>query len=90
MAIHHIPQHLPEICYGCNVSASPERVKHIMSTFMQKFNKVQLNYSVREQELLAAYEACKFFPPIIYRCDITIRCDHMNNTGAESQQLSKA
>jgi hypothetical protein len=44
----------------------------IIRTFSQKFNDAQLKYTVEEQELLAAHEACCFFHDIIYRCNIMI------------------
>ena len=48
----------------------------IISTFSRTFTRAQLKYTVGEQELLAAHEACRFFHDIIYGCDIIIRCDH--------------
>ena len=60
----------------------------IISTFSCKFNEAQLKYTVGEQELLAAHEACCFFHDIIYGCDIIIRCDHQNITNAETKHTN--
>ena len=49
-----------------------------ISTFSRKFNEAQLKYNITEKELLAAYEACKYFHGIIHGCNITIHSDHMN------------
>jgi hypothetical protein len=58
--------------------------EQIISTFSRKFNDAQLKYTVGEQELLAAHEACRFFHDIIYGCDILIRCDHKNITSIDT------
>ncbi len=63
-------------------------VEQVVSTFSRKFNDAQLKYPVGEQELLAAYEACKHFHAIIYGCEVTLRCDHMNITRAEMQHAN--
>ena len=47
---------------------------------MRKFNDAQLKYTVTDQELLAAKEACRHFHPIIYGCEIRIHTDHKNLT----------
>ncbi|KAL7488465.1 hypothetical protein ACHAW6_014046 [Cyclotella cf. meneghiniana] len=47
--------------------------EQVISTFSRKFNDAQLKYTVGEQELLAAHEACRFFHDIIFGCDILIR-----------------
>ncbi len=43
---------------GAMLSQEVDGNKHIISTFLQKFNNAQLKYMVGEQELLTAYEAC--------------------------------
>ena len=42
----------------------------------------------QRKELLAAYKACTHFHPIIYGCDIIIRCDHMKITHTETQHAN--
>lgn len=56
--------------------------------FLAKVQQVQLKYSIREQELFKANKACKHFHPIIYWCDIIIRCDHINITHEETQHAN--
>ena len=59
--------------------------EHIISTFLCKFNDAQLKYTVSEQELLAAHEACQFFHNIIYGCKILIHRDHKNITRVKTK-----
>ena len=63
-------------------------IEQVISTFSRKFNDAQLKYTVGEQELLAAHEACRFFHNIIYGCEILIRCDHKNITNAETKHAN--
>ncbi len=70
--------HNPNLPYGVYLDASQRYtmgtmltqvqggVKQAVSTFSRKFNEAWLKYLVREQELFAAYEACKHFYAIIY------------------------
>ena len=63
-------------------------VKQVISTFSRKFNDAQLKYTVGEQELLVAHEACRFFHNIIYGCEILIGCDHKNITNAKTKHTN--
>jgi hypothetical protein len=47
-------------------------IEQIISIFSCNFNEAQFKYTMGEQELLAAFEACQFFHDIIHGCDITI------------------
>ena len=62
--------------------------EQVISTFSRKFNDAQLKYTVGEQELLAAHEACRFFHDIIFGCDILIRCDHKNITNIDTKHTN--
>ena len=50
----------------------------VISTFSRKFTEAQLKYNITKKEFLLALEACKYFHPIIYGCEIKIHSDHMN------------
>ena len=69
---------------GAMFTQAQRGVKQIISAFSQKFNKAQLKYPVGQQELLAAYKACKHFHTIIYGYEVTIQCDHMKITKADT------
>ena len=60
----------------------------VISTFSRKFNDAQLKYTVTDQELLAAAEACKHFKQIIKGCEITIHTDHQNLVYDEARHAS--
>ena len=51
-----------------------------ISTFLRKFNKAQLKYTVIEQRLLTILESCKHFKNIIHGCNVTVHTDHKNLT----------
>ena len=73
---------------GAMLAQSINGTEEIISVFSRKFNDAQLKYTVGEQELLAAFEACRFFHDIIYGCEVIIRSDHMNITRAETKHTS--
>jgi hypothetical protein len=73
---------------GAMLTQESHGTEHVISTFSRKFNDAQLKYTVGEQELLAAHEACRFFHDIIYGCEILIRCDHKNLTNLETKHTN--
>ena len=73
---------------GAMLVQEVDGVEQVISTFLRKFNDMRFKYTVGEQELLAAHEACRFFHNIIYGCEILIRCDHKNITNAETKHTN--
>ena len=73
---------------GAMLTQEVNGTEQVISTFSRKFNEAQLKYTVSEQELLAAHDACRFFHDIIYGCNILIRCDHKNITSVDTKHLN--
>ena len=69
---------------GAMLAQTVNWTEEVISVFSQKFNDAQLKYTIKEQELLAAFKACRFFYDIIYGCEVIICCDHMNITRAKT------
>ena len=73
---------------GAMLVQEVDGVEQVISTFLRKFNDTQLKYTIGEQELLAAHEACRFFHNIIYGCEILIHCNRKNITNAETKHTN--
>ena len=73
---------------GAMLAQEVDGEEKIISTFSHKFNDAQLKYTVGEQELLAGFEACRFFHHIIYGCEILIRSDHKNLCFSETNSAN--
>jgi hypothetical protein len=69
---HRLPDALQKYAMGAMLAQSVNGTEEIISVFSQKFNDAQLKYTIGEQELLAAFEACRFFHDIIYGCEVII------------------
>ncbi len=57
---------------GAMLAQSINGTEEIISVFSRKFSDAQLKYTVGEQELLAAFEACRFFHDIIFGCEVIV------------------
>ena len=69
-----------------NPSTNEEKT---ISTFSRKLNAAQLNYLVKDKELLGIAESLKHFHNIIYAIEILVHTDNTNICHKEAQHTSQ-
>lgn len=75
---------------GAILEQEKDNLLQPLGFFSRKFTAAQKNYSTYDRELTAAYQAIKYFRPLIEGRNIILRTDHKPPTFAFQQKSNKA
>lgn len=79
-----------ELAIGATLEQEDKGNKQPLMFFSKKLTDAQRKYSTYDRELLAIYEAIKYFKDFVEGRQLTIRTDHKPLTFALQQRLNKA